>query len=169
MPGISIRHPDYHALLILNHVFSQAGSGGRLGRRLRDAEGLAATVRSQFDANLAEGPFVVRAAVSPARVEQAVELIRQEAHKIKERSVTEEEVVSAKKALIHGLPVELESNEAVAGQLLAMELYLLGEDYLQRYPELIGSVSLRALQDCARNQFAFERAALVIAGPQQGH
>ena len=169
MPGISIRHPDYYALLILNHIFSQAGASGRLGRRLRDAEGLPAMVRSEFDANLAEGPFVVRTAVNPARVEQAVELIRQEAHKIKELGVTEEEAASAKKALIHSFPVHLESNESIARELLAMELYLLGEDYLQRYPDLIGSVSLGSLRNCARTQFAFERAALVIAGHQPKH
>jgi len=166
MPGISIRHPDYHALLILNHIFSQAGASGRLGRRLRDTEGLPALARSQFDANLAEGPFVVRTAVNPARVEQAIELIRQEAHKIKELGVTEGEAASAKKALIHGFSVHLESNESIARELLAMEFYLLGEDYLQRYQDLIGSVSLESLRNCARTQFAFERAALVIAGPQ---
>lgn len=165
VPGISVRHPDYYPLLILNHIFGQAGFGGRLASRLRDGEGLAVSVHSQFDASVAEGPFVIRAAVDPSATARAIELMREEAGRIAKLGATPAEVASAKNALIQGWPVHLQSNAAVARQLIEVELHELGDDYLRQYPQLIAGVSMDRLLDCARTRFSFEQGALIVVGP----
>jgi zinc protease len=166
VPGISVRHRDYYPLLVLNQILGQGGLGGRLGERLRN-EGLPASVESSFDASLAEGPFVIRAQVDPSRTQRVIELIREETGRIKQNGVNEQEIESAKKALIHGWPVQLESNEALARQLLLIELFQLGEDYLDQSPQLIAAVTKDRLLDCARSRLAFDHGALVIVGPKQ--
>jgi zinc protease len=163
--GPSIRHPDYYPLLILNHIFGRSGRGGRLAAQIRDKEGSVVAIESRFDANLAEGPFVIGATVAPASVDRTVELIRRQAGDIRDSGVSAGEVTSAKKALIRAWAVQLGSNEGLARQLEALELYQLGEDYLQRFPEMIAGVSQDGLLDCSRTRFSFERAALVVVRP----
>jgi len=67
--------------------------------------------------------------------------------------------------LINAMPVELEGNDQIASELERIELFQLGEDYLTKFPELIASVTMDRLLDCARTRLAFDRGALVVAGP----
>ena len=166
-PGISIHSPNYYPMLILNQIFGQAGLGGRVGDRIRDEEGLAYYAYSSFDASLCEGPFVIRAGVNPERVDRAVTVMKEEIEKLKARNVTEMEVKAAKKYLIHSLPIQLESNEAIARQMERIELFQLGIDYLERYAELIEGVKMENVLDCIRTRLSFDQAALVIAGPYE--
>jgi zinc protease len=163
--GISITSPDYLPMLILNHILGGAGSGGRLGERIREQEGLAYDVSSAFDASLSEGPLVIRAGVGPQHVERVITLMREEIEKIRSHGITADEANAAKKYLINAMPVELEGNDQIASELERIELFQLGEDYLAQFPELIASVTMDRLLDCARTRLAFDRGALVVAGP----
>jgi zinc protease len=167
IPGISIRSPDYYPMLVLNQILGQAGLGGRLGNRIRDQEGLAYDVSASFDASLSEGPFMIRAGASPQQVDRVVTLMREEIEKMKSGGVSEQEISAAKRYLVTSLPVRLESNEAIAREFERIELFQLGEDYLLRYPDLIDGVRLDQLLDCVRTRLAFEKGALVVAGPYE--
>ena len=166
-PSISIRSPSYYPMLVLNQIFGQAGLGGRLGDRIRDQEGLAYYAYSSFDASLCEGPFVIRAGVNPERVDRTVTVMKEEIEKLKAQGVTEMEVKAAKRYLILSLPIQLESNEGIARTLERIELFQLGNDYLQRYADLIEGVKMDNVLDCARTRLSFDQAALVIAGPYE--
>jgi zinc protease len=169
IPGISIRSPDYYPLLILNYILGQSGLGGRLGSKIRDEEGLAYEVSSSFDANLGEGPFVIRAGVSPEQVDRTLSLIKEEVQKMRTKGVTEQEVAVAKGYLINSLPIKLESNEGIARELMHIDLLQLGDDYLSRFPDQVEAVRLDQVMDCARTRLLFDQAAVVIAGPYESH
>jgi zinc protease len=164
MPGISIHHPDYYAMLILNYIMGEAGMGGRIGNRVRDEEGLAYHISSSLDANWAEGLWMVQAGTSPENVEKVCGLIREEIGKIKADGISSQEIDAAKSYLMYSLPRQLESNEGIVPLLLEVEFFQLGEGYLSRYPDLIAGVSKEKLMDCWRTRLNFEKAALVIAG-----
>ena len=68
--------PRYYALVIMNTVLGQYGLGGRLGDSIRERQGMAYYVFSGFDANVAEGPLVIRAGVNPANVRRATRFDR---------------------------------------------------------------------------------------------
>ena len=70
--------PRYYALTLMNNVLGQYALGGRLGDNIRERQGMAYYVFSSFDANVAEGPLVVRAGVSPANVERTIAAIDEE-------------------------------------------------------------------------------------------
>jgi zinc protease len=154
-------------MLVLNQILGQAGLGGRLGNRIRDQEGLAYDVSSSFDASLGEGPFVIRAGASPQQVDRVVALMREEIENLKAHGVTEQEISAAKRYLINSTPVRLESNEGIAREFERIELFQLGEDYLTRYPDLIEDVKVNQLLDCARTRLAFDKGALIVAGPYE--
>ncbi len=163
--GISIHHPDYYAMLILNYIMGEAGLGGRIGSRVRDREGLAYHVSSSLEASLAEGPWAISLGVAPEKVDRAMELVREEIRKIKSDQITDQEILAAKQYLIYSLPRQLESNAGICEQLMNVEIFQLGEGYLSRYGDLIAAVPKEKLVDCWRTALNFDQAALIIAGP----
>src|SRR4029077_10846604 len=70
--------PSYYALWLMNNAFGQYAIGGRLGDSIRERQGMAYYVSSSLDANIGEGPLMIRAGVSPANVDRAVASIDEE-------------------------------------------------------------------------------------------
>jgi zinc protease len=163
--GISIHHPDYYAMLILNYLMGESGLGGRIGSRVRDQEGLAYHVSSSLEASLAEGPWEISLGVAPEKVDRAVEMVREEIGKIRSDQITDQEILAAKQYLIFSLPRQLESNAGICEQLINVEIFQLGEGYLSRFGDLIAAVPKTRLVDCWRTVLNFDQAALIIAGP----
>ena len=62
----------------MNNALGQYAIGGRLGDSIRERQGMAYYVSSTLDANVADGPLVIRAGVSPANVDRAVASIDEE-------------------------------------------------------------------------------------------
>ena len=70
--------PDYYAYWLMNNILGQYSIGGRLGDRIREREGMAYYVFSSLDANIIPGPLTIRAGVSPANVDRAIDAIDHE-------------------------------------------------------------------------------------------
>ncbi len=167
VPGIARSDPDYYSARLANTILGTFGIGGRLGDRVRDEQGMAYYIYSQLSAHLGRGPWRVVTGVNPANVERAIDTILAEIHRIQDEPVSEQELDDAKSYLTGSLPLGLETNEGVAGTLLDMEFFDLGLDYLQRYPDLINSVTIEDIQQAARRVFPRDAYALAIAGPPE--
>ncbi|MFQ5858234.1 MAG: M16 family metallopeptidase [Anaerolineae bacterium] len=165
LPGISRHDPDYYSARMANTILGTFGMGGRLGDRVRDEQGMAYYIFSQLSAHLGRGPWRVATGVNPVNVERSIDTILGEIHRIQDEPVSEEELDDAKSYLTGSLPLGLETNEGVASTLLDMEFFDLGLDYLQRYPNLINSITLEEVQQAAQRVFPRDAYALAIAGP----
>jgi zinc protease len=93
--------------------------------------------------------------------------MKEEIQKIKNDGVSEQEAKAAKSTLVNSLLLALEANEGIAGQLLQIELFDLGEDYFNRFPDLVEEVKSDRLLDCSRRRLLFDQAALVVVGPSR--
>ena len=163
----SIRRTDerYYAASLMNTILGRFAMGGRLGRSVREEQGMAYYTYSAFGGGLGPGPFVVRAGVQPQHVEAAVEAVLAEIRRIRTEPVTADELDNAKAATIRALPRALESNEGAAGLLHEIEMFDLGLDYLEQLEGLIGGVDAEAVQEAARDLLCPDAYALSIAGP----
>ena len=157
--------PRYYAFWLMNNVFGQYSIGGRLGDSIRERQGMAYYVSSSFDANVAEGPLVVRAGVSPANVERTVSSIDDEIRLLVADGLTAKELDESKRFLIGSLPRALETNAAIASFLQNAEFFNLGLDYDVKLPDLLSAVTMADANAAARDVLDPERATLVIAGP----
>lgn len=166
MPGLSRRHPDYLPMAMMNSVLGELGPGGRLGTRIRENEGLAYYARSSLDAGLSAGPWYAYAGVNPRHVDRAVDLILEEMRRIRETPISETELADVKAYWVGSLPLDVETNEGVASELMNMELYHLGLDYLYRYPGLVNALSVDDVQAVAQRWLTPEAYVLTVAGPQ---
>jgi zinc protease len=159
--------PRYYAFTLMNNALGQYGIGGRLGDNIRERQGMAYYVFSSFDANIVEGPLVVRAGVDPANVDRAVASIDDEMRRMCADGLTPEELADCKQYLIGSIPRLLETNGAIATFLHTAEFFGLGLDHDLRLPSLLDVVSLEDVNAAARETLDIKRAAVVIAGPYQ--
>lgn len=140
--------------------------GGRVGHHVREKGGMAYYAATALDGGLGPGPWRAYAGVNPKNVERAVALIRREIAKFTTRRVTAEELADNKTFFLGRLPFSLETNEGLAGSIGSLELYDLGLDFLQRYPDLIKAVTRERILEVAREFLSAEQYVLAIAGPE---
>jgi zinc protease len=159
--------PRYYAYTIMNNALGQYGIGGRLGDSIRERQGMAYYVFSTFDANVVEGPLLVRAGVNPANVERAIRSIDEEIARMGADGMTPKELDDCKEYLIGSIPRLLETNGAIATFLQTSEFFGLGLDHDLRLPRLLESVTLDQVNAAARATLDTTRASVVVAGPYQ--
>lgn len=164
-PTLDRRDPDYYPLAFANHVLGRLYFMGRFGEKVRDEKGLAYYAYSDLAGGLGRGPWTVRAGVNPRNLDDALASIRAELDRFLAEGPTEAEQADGASSLVGGLPRQLESNEGVAAVLGEIELYDLGLDFLDRYPELIRSLTRQGVTEAARRWLTPEHLVTTIAGP----
>lgn len=162
---IARRDSAYYPFLVMNNILGQYALGGRLGDSIRERQGMAYYVFSAFDANVSNGPLVVRAGIDSRNVDRAVASIDEELKRMADTGATEKELAESKQYLVGSMPRTLETNAGIAAFLQNAEYFGLGLDYDVQLPRLLQAVSLDQVNAQARRFLAPERAALVIAGP----
>jgi zinc protease len=159
--------PRYYAFTLMNNALGQYGIGGRLGDSIRERQGMAYYVFSSFDANVVEGPLIVRAGVNPTNVERAIASIDEEVRRMAADGMTRDELADCKQYLIGSIPRLLETNGAIATFLQTGEFFGLGLDHDLRLPALLDAVTLEDVNAAARQSLDAARASVVVAGPYQ--
>jgi zinc protease len=167
-PGPARTDPEYLAAMLGNNILGVFGMYGRIGDAVREAEGLAYYSMSTLGGGLGPGPWMVVAGVNPHNVPRAVELIRREIARFTSAKVSRAELTDTQSSIIGRMPLQLESNEGVAGSLMNLEIFNLGLDYYQRFPALIRAVTAEQILETARHYLHPERMALAVAGPPEG-
>jgi len=157
--------PEYYAVWLMNNILGQYAMGGRLGESIRERQGMAYYATSSLDANVAPGPLVVRAGVAGDNVDRAVASIDAEISAIVRDGATAKEFADSRTFLVGAIPRALETNAAIANFLQTEELFGLGVDYDARLPELLGAVTLDAVNAAAQRVLDAGRATVVVAGP----
>ncbi|HYY49072.1 MAG TPA: pitrilysin family protein [Thermoplasmata archaeon] len=167
-PAVPRRHEDYYALNLANLLFGRIGLYGRLGRNLRDEQGLAYYAYSSLDARTAGGMWSLSIGVNPKSVGKALASAREELGRLRSEPFTPEEIRDGKDNQVGSLIVSLERNAEVAGELHRMEYYGLGMDFLDRYPDIVRGVSEGQVRELAAKDFTAEGSSVVVAGPVPG-
>jgi zinc protease len=163
--GPDRRADDFYAAYVGNTILGQLGLGGRIGLSVRETEGMAYYANAMVQGGKGPGPWLAYAGVNPAGVDKAIDLILAEIRRFRQEPVTDPELADAKAYLTGILPLQMETNEGVAGILLDIHLYQLGDDFIARYPDIINAVTKEAVQAAAQKYLSDEVYALSIAGP----
>jgi zinc protease len=121
--------PDYTALMVANHVLGSSTLASRLGKRLRETEGLTYGVSSSLSADSSPdgkddaGSFSIQAIAAPQNVERLVTGLREEVVKLVKDGITATELKDAVSAMMTQRRQARASDDAVAGTL-SRNLYL---------------------------------------------
>ncbi len=164
-PAVPRRHEDYYTLNLANLLFGRIGLFGRLGRNLRDEQGLAYYAYSSLEARSVGGLWMISAGVNPTNLERAIHGIRVELDRLRTEPFTSEEIEDGKDNQVGSLVVSMERNAEVAAELHRIEYHDLGLDFLERYPDIVRGVTPESVRAIGSKYFDASNASLVLAGP----
>ncbi|MFQ5465750.1 MAG: M16 family metallopeptidase, partial [Thermodesulfobacteriota bacterium] len=131
--GTTIDGPDRYPLEVLAEVLS--GQGGRLFIELRDKKSLAYSLSAFSKEGVDPGIFGVYIGSAPEKKDEAIEAIFGELRKVTTEEVSEDELSRGKKSLVGGYEIGLQDFSAQAQNIVYNELYGLGFDFGEKYPE----------------------------------
>ena len=166
--GIRRTNPDYYALQVMDTILgSGPGFTSRIPRKLRDEQGLAYSTYAGISpsSGLDPGRFVAWITTSPENRQKALDGLRFEIKDLVQKGITDQELATAQDYLTGNLVFEFQSNVNVAQFLLATELYDLGQDYAQRYPEFIRGITCEEVHRVARQYLDTVNYTTVVVGP----
>jgi zinc protease len=165
LPGPLRSAPDYMDASLMNTILGVFGMMGRIGQSVREEQGLAYYAYSRLQGGLGPAPWLAAAGVAPDKVEQAVSSIRWEIERIQNEPVSAEELADSQAYRIGSMPMSLETNSGLSDVICDMELYGLGLDYLQQYPDMIRSITSQRVQAAAQKYLSSQQLVVSAAGP----
>ena len=165
IPGVYRSAPDYLHASLMNTVLGVFGMMGRIGKNVREEQGLAYYASSRLSGGIGPAPWTASAGVAPENVERAMATILFEIERIQQEPVPLEELGDSQAYRTGSLPVSLETNAGLADVIADIELFNLGLDYLQRFPHLIRSITPAQIQAAAQKYLSTERLVISVAGP----
>jgi len=163
--GLRRLDPDYEAALVSNAVFGQSALASRVGRRVRDTEGLSYALSSRYAlSDVLDGVWRVNVNVAPQNVAKALRSTLDEIAKYAREGATDAEVAVQKNYFAGNYQVSLGSNAGVASALVAAEKFGLGPRYLDEFPARIRAVTTADANAALRKHFAADKLHVIVAG-----
>ncbi len=165
--GVERANPDFYALVVMNYILGGGGFSSRLLTVIRENQGLAYSVHSDYDARYYSGWFTVSLQTKNATANTAIQEVIKEIQQIRTSSVTDQELDEAKSYLIGSFPLRMDTNAKMARLLSHVEYFNLGLDYFDDYPRYIETVTKADVLRVAKKYLDPERFILVAVAKQQ--
>jgi zinc protease len=165
LPTLDRSSSDYYALSFANHILGRMYFMGRFGEKVRDEQGLAYYAYSELHGSYGRGPWLMRAGINPRNLDKALDSIAAEINRFLADGPTQTEQEDGVSSLLGSLPRQLETNEGAAAVMGEIELYDLGLDFLERYPDIVRSLTREQVTEVTRRWIDPEHLVTAIAGP----
>lgn len=133
--------PDYFALLVGNYTLGGGGFVSRLMKEVREKRGYAYSVYSYFAPRVLEGPFEIGLQTKRAQAQDALKVVGDVLADFLAKGPTEEELAAAKKNLVDGQALRIDSNAKLLGYLALIGFHGLPLDYLDQFPRMVERVT----------------------------
>lgn len=157
--------PDFVAALLGNSVLGQSPLVSRLGRRLRDQEGLTYGIVSRFfGASLVDGPWAVSFSVGAANLDRALAVVREELVRFLSDGPSEEELEDEKHAWAGAYTVTLADPARLARELAGLLRHGRPLAEIDTFPETILATDRRAVTDAMLRRIRPDHLSLAVAG-----
>jgi zinc protease len=163
--GLPRTHTDYFPLKLVNYILGGGGFSSRLMTRIRSDLGFTYGIRSSFAFRRAPGPFIVSTFTPAENTAQVVQEIGAVVAEVHQNGVKPQELEEAQSYYVGHFPLGLETTRGLARQILSIDLYDLGTDYLKNYCEQIRAVDSRAAAAAAQNHLHPGQLVTLVMGP----
>jgi zinc protease len=166
--GLSRQDPDYYAAYLMNYVLGGNGLSSRLFAEVREKRGLAYSVGTYL-LPLDYCPlFFGQVASRNDQAGATLDLIRAELRRARDKGLSAQELKRAKDYVIGAFPLETTDNSRIAQRLVGMQLEYLGNDYMERYADIIGRVTLADVGRVAARLLDVDKLNVVVVGRPVG-
>lgn len=149
----ALSHPDYPVVTLINNILGGKGLTSRLFLEIRDKQGLAYHVRSQYEASKYLGVFGMYIGTEPSNRQKVMDGFDRECQKLMEALVSDQELADSKENLLGKKIVYLETaaqQSIYLGAQLSMGMSISAINDLN---DKIRSVSAHDIQRVAQHLF----------------
>ncbi len=143
---------EYATLEVIDSLLG-TGMSSRLFKNLRDKDGLAYQLGSQYAPNILKGAFIVYIGTNPQNLDYATEKLKQEVFRLKTEFVGSKELQEAKDKLLGNYIISQETNLDKASTLGWFETSGRGYEFDEEYTKLINNVTESDIIEVANKYF----------------
>ncbi len=167
--GLKRSSPEFFKVRVMNFILGGGGFNSRMMREIRSDRGLAYSVYSYYTGGqVLPGMFVAGCETRNDAVLEVAEMMRALMHEMRDAPVSSGELALAKESIINSFVFAFEDSHDIVERTLHLELYGYPADYLERFRENIGAVTIADVQQAARAYLHPEGLQVVLVGDSQG-
>ena len=155
---------DFYNLKVLNLILGGLSTGSRLSSAFLSRQINYRLLDSRIRFYRIGGMLEVLAKVPSEAAPAALTAIVQAVESLKQSPVSESELESAKSQLLASHGEALRSPDAIADQLIQMELFSLSKDFLDRFADRVRGLTSGDVQGAAKAHLSTTRAVAVVTG-----
>lgn len=164
--GTTVDDPDYFAVEVMNKIFGQ-GFASRLFNVIRSEKGLAYAIRGGVGATYAyPGVFQVWGETKLESTTEALKAILKEIERMKEGTVTEDELDYAKQSYLNSFIFNFDTPQEVVSRQMLYEYYGYPSDFLQKFRERIEAVTRADVRRVARRLLVPDQLIILAVGDE---
>ena len=156
--------PDYFPLFVGNYSLGGGGFTSRLLKEVREKRGYAYSAYSHFLPYEREGPFLVGLETRRDQAREALELARSVVGEFVKHGPTEAELNAAKKSLVGGFPLRIDTNRKILDQVAVIGFYRLPLAWLDEFPARVQGVTLAQVRSAFARRIDPEKLSIVVVG-----
>ena len=160
--GIERKNPDYFAVRVMNYILGGGGFASRLMDEVRAKRGLTYGIHCSFDRYKLRGAYEVSTFTQNDSTVAAIGAIIEQIKKIRAEGVTDKELEDTKSFYNGYFPLQFETPSQIATQILDVELYDLGEDYIKNFRKNINAVTKKDILRVAQKYLDPDNLKLVV-------
>lgn len=161
----NIKDKNSVELKILNFILGGGGFGSRLMERIREKEGLAYGVFSNFYIErMLNGYFFVGTQTENRNVSKAIDIITNEIKKIIQEGITDKELEDTKNFSRGSLLLGMESFSTIASFFVSEKLFGLDKNYFIKDIQKISVIKKEDIQRIAREYIDINNLTIVVVG-----
>ena len=143
---------EYATLEVIDSLLG-SGMSSRLFKNLRDKDGLAYQLGSQYSPNVLKGAFIVYIGTNPQNLDYATKRLKEEVFRLKKEFVGTKELQDAKDKLLGHYIIGQETNLDKASTIGWFEASGRGYQFDKEYIELVNSVTESDIIEVANKYF----------------
>jgi predicted Zn-dependent peptidase len=167
VPSPSITDDNRYVTLILNTVLG-GGMSSRLFQTIREERGMVYSIYSDLNPYRDTGTLCIYAGTSVGKALEVVDLILIELRKLKEATLSEEELTRAKDQVKGNILMGLESSNSRMANLARQEMYFQQFFTVEEIIARIDAVQADQVQSMAQRLFDPSRIAVTLLGRLDG-
>ena len=162
VPALRRGDADFFPLMVGNYTLGGGGLAARLTQEVRDKRGLAYSVGSNFSPRKMDGPFEISLQTKRDQADAALKLVNQVLAEFVASGPTPVELAAAKKNLIDGFGLRLDSNAKLLGHLSVIGYYQLPLTYLDEYQAKVQAVTIEQIKAAFKKHVPLDGLVTVI-------
>lgn len=167
LPSIDINDPDYDALRVMNYIYGGGGFGSYVMDVAREKRGLTYGIYSSLQSQDYINLLDISTSTKNNSTTEIIQIITDEMNRLKNQTVAQEDLDSAKSYLIGSMPLSLGSTDKISSILLGLQMDNRPIDYLDGYAERIKNITPQDIQKAATRVLNPDKLLTVMVGNPQ--